>query len=193
MALRSDAQLNQDRLLAAATAAFARDGADTSLKAIAHAAGVGIGTLYRRFPTRESLVWAIYVNEVDRVCASVPRLLQGGPALEALGSWMHAFLDLLATKRGMADALKAALAADDEARLATRASLTAALGTLLGAGVEQGTVRAGVEPLDVMMALGGIALIAGEPEQQEQAGRLVDLLLRGVAAPSQSRASRPSG
>jgi AcrR family transcriptional regulator len=172
--------------LSAATRAFARDGVDASLKAIAKDAGVGIGTLYRRFPTREQLVWAIYRSEVDRVCAAAPELLARHPATEALRTWMAAFLDFLAAKRGLADALKAALSSDDAQRLATRALITDALATLLAAGAADETMRPDVVALDVMMALGGIALIAGEPEQREQAARLLDLLMAGVAA-------RPAG
>ena len=175
--LRADARLNEDRVLDAAARAFARDGVDASLKAIAQEAGVGIGTLYRRFPTRERLVWAIYSSEVDRICSSAGDLLERLPPVDALRAWMEEFLGFLATKRGMAEALKAALADDEGLRLDTRGKITDALAALLGAGAADGTVRAGRDPLDVMMALGGIALIAGEPEQQEQAGRLVDLLL----------------
>jgi AcrR family transcriptional regulator len=178
--LRADARENHDRLLAAATQAFNRDGADASLKAIAKDAGVGIGTLYRRFPTREQLVWAIYRSEVDRLCAAAPDLLARQAPVDALRTWMAEFLDFLAAKRGLADALKAALSTDDEQRLATRALITDALGTLLIAGVADETVRSDVAALDVMMALGGIALIAGEPDQHEQAGRLLDLLMAGM-------------
>jgi AcrR family transcriptional regulator len=178
--LRADAKINEDRLIEAATQAFARDGADASLKAIAKDAGVGIGTLYRRFPTREQLIWAIYRSEVDRICASVPDLLAQRPPAEALRAWMESFLGFLAAKRGMADALKAALATDDEQRLQTRGLITTALARLLEAGAADGTLRPDISPLDVMMALGGTALIASEPEQQEQAARLLDLLLDGL-------------
>jgi AcrR family transcriptional regulator len=178
--LRADARINEDRLIEAATQAFARDGADASLKAIAKDAGVGIGTLYRRFPTREQLIWAIYRSEVDRICATVPHLLAQRPPAEALRGWMESFLGFLAAKRGMADALKAALATDDEQRLQTRGLITDALASLLEAGAADGTLRPDVSPLDVMMALGGTALIAGEPGQREQAARLLDLLLEGL-------------
>ena len=190
--LRADARVNQDRLLEAAARAFACDGADASLKAIAQDAGVGIGTLYRRFPTRQSLVWAIYSREVDRICATVPDLLNQLPPAAALRVWMESFLDFLAAKRGLADALKAALATDDGQRLDTRARLTDALTTLLVAGASDGTLQPDIDALDVMMALGGTALIAGEPEQHDQAARLLDLLMQGVrragkAATTESR------
>ena len=178
--LREDARLNSDRLLDAATRAFARDGADASLKAIAAEAGVGIGTLYRRYPTREQLVWAVYRGEVERVCALVDALLAQSPADVALRAWMAEFVQFLATKRGMATALKAAPATDDVARLEAQAQLTAAIATLLQAGAEAGRLRPDADALDVLMALGGTALIAGEPDQRAQADRLLDLLLAGL-------------
>ncbi|MFC7387745.1 TetR/AcrR family transcriptional regulator [Sphaerisporangium rhizosphaerae] len=178
--MRADAQVNQDRVLAAATRAFARDGADASLREIAKDAGVGIGTLYRRFATREDLVWAVYRGEVDRICDTVPDLLARHPPVTALRAWMEAFLGFLAEKRGMADALKAALGTDEDQRLETRGLITCALANLLAAGVAAGRLRPDVAALDVMMALGGISLIAGEPERHDQAARLLDLLMAGL-------------
>ena len=190
--LRADAQINQERLLEVAVQVFARDGADASLKAIAQGAGVGIGTLYRRFPTRHQLVWAVYRREVERICASVPDLLARQSPAEALRAWSEGFLAFLATKRGMADALKAALAADDGLRQQTRELLVDALASLLEAGADDGTLRSDVAPLDVMMSLGGTALIAGEPEQHEQASRLLDLLMHALRT-SRAEDLRSSG
>ncbi|WP_062435630.1 TetR/AcrR family transcriptional regulator [Herbidospora daliensis] len=172
--LRADAKANQDLVLAAARAAFARDGADASLREIAKEAGVGIGTLYRRFPTREDLVWAVYSGEVDRICAEAE-----APGAR-LRPWMEDFLGFLAAKRAMADALKAVLASDEEQRLAIRARITGALAALLAA---DASGRDDVAALDVLMALGGISLIAGEPGQRAQAGRLLDLLMDGLRPP----------
>jgi AcrR family transcriptional regulator len=178
--LRADARVNRDRLLDAAARAFARDGAEASLKAIAKDAGVGIGTLYRRFPTRERLVEATYRNETARLCAAAPDLLRVRPAAEALRVWMDHFVDFLATKRGMADALRAVLVADGELRMQTRDLLTDALATLLTAGIAEGALRPDIDPNDVLMGLGGVALIAGEPDQRALAGRLLDLLVDGL-------------
>jgi AcrR family transcriptional regulator len=178
--LRADARLNRDRLLDAAARAFARDGAEASLKAIAKDAGVGIGTLYRRFPTRERLVEATYRNETARLCAAAPDLLRVRPAAEALRVWMDHFVDFLATKRGMADALRAVLVADGELRMQTRDLLTDALATLLTAGIAEEALRPDIDPNDVLMGLGGVTLIAGEPDQRALAGRLLDLLIDGL-------------
>ena len=182
--LRADAVENHDRLLAAAAAAFARDGAKASLKAIAEDAGVGIGTLYRRFPSREFLVEAIYRNESARLCASGAELLQAMSPLAALEMWMDQFLEYLSMKQGMAQALKTVLTADDDLRLQTRGMLIDVMSTLLSAAERDETVRPGLDPTDVVLALGGIALIAGDQGAVGLARRLVDLLLAGLTNPS---------
>jgi AcrR family transcriptional regulator len=181
-ALRSDAQANHDRLLDAAARAFAREGSGASLKAIAKDAGVGIGTLYRRFPTRERLVEAVHRAEVARLCATAPALLARMPAAAALRTWAELFLEFLAAKDGMADVLRVVLAADDDLRLEIRRLLADAIGQLLAAGQAEGTLRQIEDPGDVMFALGGIALIAGGPLDRERARRLVSLLFDGLAA-----------
>jgi AcrR family transcriptional regulator len=177
--MRADARANYDRLLEVAAAAFAEAGTQASLKAIAAEAGVGIGTLYRRFPTRELLVEAVYRNEVERLCAAVPELLATQPPAAALAGWMERFVDFMATKRGMGDALRAVLLSEED-RLQTRGQLRAAIATLLDAGVAAGVARPGIDPNDLLLSLGGITLIAGEEEERALASRLVDLLLRGV-------------
>jgi AcrR family transcriptional regulator len=178
--LRADARVNRDRLLEAAAVAFARDGADTSLKAIAQDAGVGIGTLYRRFPTRELLVEATYRDEVARICEAGPELARSLGAADALRTWTGQFLDFLATKHGMAQALRVVLADQDGLRTQTRELLTATLADLLASGSAAGVLRSDVDATDVLMSLGGIALIAGDPDQREQADRLLDLLMAGL-------------
>ncbi|HEV3360477.1 MAG TPA: helix-turn-helix domain-containing protein [Pseudonocardiaceae bacterium] len=178
--MRADAQQNQERLLAVAAKAFADEGTGASLKAIAKEAGVGIGTLYRRFPTRETLVEAVYRNEVTRLCAAASELLADRSPVDALRAWMIQFVDLMATKHGMGDTLRAVLVSDDD-RLRTRYLLRDALVVLLDAGVADGTVRAGLDPYDVLMGLGGMTLIAEGNGQRELALRLVDLLINGLA------------
>jgi AcrR family transcriptional regulator len=178
--LRADAQVNHDRVLEAAALAFARDGSDVSLKAIAREAGVGIGTLYRRFPTRENLIEAVYRSESARLSASAAELLETQQPIVALRTWMDGFVDYMATKHGMAEALHAVLVTDGELRMQTRDLMTSALATLLAAGVDTGTVRADADPEDTLMGLGGVTLIAGQPEQRDLAGRLLDLLIDGL-------------
>jgi AcrR family transcriptional regulator len=179
--LRADAQLNHDRLLDAAARAFSRPGADTSLKAIAQDAGVGIGTLYRRFPTRDDLIEATYRNETARLCECAPALLAEFSPHDAMRLWMETFVDYMLTKNGMADALPAILASQEGLRAHSRELLKDAIQTLLDACVEDGSLRDGVPANDVMMALGGITLIAGHENQRELASRLIDVLLAGLA------------
>lgn len=179
--LRADARSNQERLLLVAGEAFAREGTQASLKAIAQRAGVGIGTLYRRFPTREALVEAVYRNEVAHLCAAAPELLKTLPPEAALPAWMEKFIDFMATKQGMADVLRVVLLSEED-RLKTRDLLRTAIAALLDAGASAGTLRAGIEPNDLLMGLGGISLIAGAEDQRQLATRLIDLLLHGVAA-----------
>lgn len=178
--MRADAQQNQERLLAVAAETFAREGTGASLKAIAKQAGVGIGTLYRRFPTRETLVEAVYRNEITRLCAAAPDLLTANTPLDALRAWTTQFVDLMATKHGMGDALRAVLVSDDD-RMRTRHLLRDALAVLLDAGVADGTIRAGLDPYEVLMALGGMTLIAEGNDQRAMALRLIDLLISGIA------------
>jgi AcrR family transcriptional regulator len=177
--MRADARRNEDRLLQAAADAFARDGADASVKDIAREAGVGVGTLYRRFPSKELLIEATYRNEVQLLCAAAPELAASLPPAEALRTWMRRFADFMTTKRGMADALRVVLT-DDGERLQTRDNLTEAVGRLLAAGAEQGATRPQAQARDVLMALGGISVIAESERRPDLAIRLIDLLLHGV-------------
>ncbi|GGN88731.1 TetR family transcriptional regulator [Streptomyces albiflavescens] len=177
--LRADAQRNEDRLLEAAAAAFAREGAGASVKDIARAAGVGVGTLYRRFPSKELLIEAIYRQEVGRLCEAAEDLTATLPPVDALRTWMERFIDFMAAKHGMADALAVVLT-DESERLQTRALLADAITHLLAAVESQSVARPGVGARDVLMALGGISLMAASEEQRDLASRLIDLLLYGI-------------
>jgi AcrR family transcriptional regulator len=178
--LRADAQRNRDRLLDAAVRAFSQDGPDVTLDAIAKDAGVGIGTLYRHFPTREALVEAAYRNELARLCDAVADLLRTMPPDEATRTWMDRFVDYMTTKRGMADSLRAVIASGGNPYAESRDRLTVAITTLLHAGAAAGTVRSDIEPSDVLAGLGGVSLAAGEPAQRDQARRLLNLLMDGL-------------
>jgi AcrR family transcriptional regulator len=178
--LRADARRNRDRLLGVAVRAFSQDGPDVTLESIADEAGVGIGTLYRHFPTREALIEAAYRSELARLCAGVPELLRTVPADVALRTWMDRFIDYLATKRGMAAALRTVIASGGNPHAQSRESLLEAVGSLLKAGADQGQLRHDVDPADVMIGISGVSLVAGTPEQRDQAGRLLDLLLDGL-------------
>ena len=177
--LRADAQRNEDRLLEAAAAAFSADGASASVKDIARAAGVGIGTLYRRFPSKELLIEATYRREVQEMCDAALKLSASNPPQDALRAWMELFLDFMATKHGMADALRVVLT-DENERLETRAQLARAIEHLLTAGASQSVTRPHVDAWDVLMALGGISLITASERHPDLSVRLIDLLLHGI-------------
>ncbi|WP_128434127.1 TetR/AcrR family transcriptional regulator [Streptomyces cyaneus] len=179
--LRADARRNRQRLLDVAVRAFSERGTDASLEAIAKEAGVGIGTLYRHFPTREALLEAAYRNEVARVCDSAEELLAQYPPDQAMRMWMDRFIDYLATKQGMADALKAVIASGDSDPFAESLDrISTAISTLLKAGAEAGVLRSDVDPLDVGFSLGGILLITTDKGLRDRAGRMLDLLLDGL-------------
>jgi AcrR family transcriptional regulator len=178
--LRADAQRNRDRLLDCAVRAFSHDGPDVTLEAIAKEAGVGIGTLYRHFPTREALLDAAYRNELARLCDAVADLLSTMPPDEAMRTWMDRFIDYMMTKRGMADALRALIASGGNPFAHSRDRLTTAITTLLEAGAAAGTLRSDVESADLLASMGGVALAAGEPTQRDQASRMLNLLMDGL-------------
>jgi AcrR family transcriptional regulator len=178
--LRADARRNRDRLLSAAVRAFSQDGADVTLDAIAKDAGVGIGTLYRHFPTREALIEAAYRSELAWLCDAVPDLLQEMRPDEATRAWMDRYIEYMTTKRGMADALRAVIASGGTPYAQSRDRLITAITSLLQAGAAAGTLRADIEPADVLASLSGISLAAGEPSQRAQARRLLNLLMDGL-------------
>jgi AcrR family transcriptional regulator len=178
--LRADARRNRDRLLDAAVHALSQAGPEVTLDTIAKDAGVGIGTLYRHFPTREALVEAAYRNELARLCDAATEHLRDAPPDAAMRAWMDRFVDYMTTKRGMAGALRAVIASGGNPYAQSRDRLTAAITTLLEAGAAAGTVRSDVEPGDILASLSGVSLAAGEPAQRDQARRLLDLLLDGL-------------
>ncbi|MFG2142755.1 TetR/AcrR family transcriptional regulator [Streptomyces sp. NPDC048696] len=179
-ALRADARRNRERILEAAVRAFSEKGPDVAIDTIAKTAGVGSATLYRHFPTREALVEAAYRNELARVCDSAVKLLADNPPDRAIRLWMDDFIDYLAAKQGMADALRAAVASGADPFAETLDKLGTALTTLLRAGAHAGLLRPDIDPFDVGFSLAGVALITSAPDQRERAGRLLDLLLDGL-------------
>jgi AcrR family transcriptional regulator len=182
--LRADARRNRDKLIEAAVRAFTASGREASLDAIAKDAGVGIGTLYRHFPTREELVEAAYRNELGRLCEGVGELLATQPPDRALRIWMDRFVDYMTTKREMADALRAVIDSGRNPFAQSRDRLVAAVTELLEAGAAAGTIRSDVGATDVFFSVSGVTLASGEPSQREQAGRMLDLLMDGLRPPN---------
>jgi AcrR family transcriptional regulator len=177
---RADAARNRDMLLAAATRAFAASGTEPSMRAIAREAGVGIATLYRHFPTRESLVDAVYQDQVKRLTLGARELLEQLPPAKAMRRWMDLFGDWLATKHGMLDTLLAMIESGEIADAQTRTELLDAITTILNAGSDAGDLRADVSAEDIAASLLGIFGVAGKPEQRAQADRLLNLLMDGL-------------
>jgi AcrR family transcriptional regulator len=177
---RSDARRNREKLLAAARAAFGAADDTVALESIARDAGVGIGTLYRHFPTREDLVEAVYAAELDDVATSAPALLAEFPPDIALRAWMDRYAAFIAAKRGMADTLRAGFASGRMATPRTRERITAAIATIVDAGVRAGSLRADVEAEDVTAMVLGVFLSTAASNTPEQISRLLGLVVDSV-------------
>jgi AcrR family transcriptional regulator len=182
-ALRADASRNRGTLLAAATRAFASSEAEPSMRAIAREAGVGIATLYRHFPTRESLVDAVYHDQVERLTVGARELLEQLPPAEAMRRWMDLFGDWLMTKHGMIGTLLAMIESGEIALAHTRAELLDVITTILEAGRAAGDLRPDVTAEDIAASLIGIFTVVGKREQRPQADRLLNLLMDGLRPP----------
>ena len=190
-ALRADAARNRDAVLWAATRAFATAEVEPSMRAIAREAGVGIATLYRHFPTRESLVDAVYRDQVERLTQGAGELLSRYAPAEALRRWMDLFGDWLVTKHGMVETLREMIDAGAIAHLQTRDELLAAVSTMLDAGRATGDLRGDIRADDVAAALIGVFTVAGSSARDGQGARLLDLLMDGLRTPA-ARAVAPS-
>jgi AcrR family transcriptional regulator len=176
---RADAARNYDKLLEAAREAFTTQGEDASLEGIARRAGVGIGTLYRNFATRQALLEAVYVDEVEGICRAVEEF-DGQPPWEALTGWLRRFADYATTKKALAGELMAYMDAGSAVFLQCRRAITTAGEPLLEAAQRSGDVRPDVAFMDVVRMVGGIATMANtEPGQVE---RILDVALDGLRA-----------
>jgi AcrR family transcriptional regulator len=189
---RADAARNRRVLIEVATRVFsaplAEGAAEPSLRAIAREAGVGIGTLFRHFPTREALVDAVYQDQVERLTHGAQKLLAAHPPAEALRRWMDLFADWMVAKHGMLDTLRAMIDQGRVAHADTRTALLAAIDTILDAGRAAGDIRPGTTAEDVAAALIGVLTVATDPAQ---ATRLLDIFMAGLrvggADPAQRR------
>ncbi len=176
---RSDAQQNRDRILEVAKAAFTRLGADASLDDIAKQAGVGPGTLYRHFPTRDALIEAVYHTEVEKLAAAQRELSAKLPPIEALRAWMMLFVDYIATKQIIASALNSVVGGPSRLYDSSRVQVTGAIDALVKTAMKSGDIRKDLEPFDLLRALIGVSNVATGPGWQESARRLVDILITG--------------
>lgn len=177
---RADAERNRLRLLEVARASFAAQGASASLEEIARAAGVGIGTLYRHFPSRDVLVAEVYRQAIGQLGEAAQRLAAELPPIEALRAWLMLFVDYLATKKIMADALNALGGGTAELYASSGSQLEAAIGLLTARAISDGTIRLDLAPLDLLRAIAGVAYAGAGPGWEKSAERMVDVLIAGL-------------
>ena len=177
---RADTRRNHERILAAAAESLAGSG-EISFNAIAKQAEVGVGTVYRHFPTPEALILAVYQREVTHLVDVVPALLETHPPDQAFRAWTTDHLaHYMMTKRGLANALRAATASRGELPASAYQAMVGAVSTLLKANVEAGTVRVDLDPETVLRGLGGLLYLDPSSEWKTHAASLADLLWRGM-------------
>ncbi|HEY4568983.1 MAG TPA: helix-turn-helix domain-containing protein [Kribbella sp.] len=175
---RADAARNYDRLVTAARETFAEHGTDTSLEEIARRAGVGIGTLYRRFPSRTALLEAVYVDEIQSVCDRAYDFDRELEPFDALAAWLRSFVGYGLSKKSLASELTVALGKDSPFFQACKANVQEAGQLLLDKAKAAGEVRPELELMDIMRLVGGINM--GRDMEPEQANRLLDIVLCGL-------------
>ena len=180
---RADGRRNRERLMETAKAAFAEVGADVSLDEIARRAGVGIGTLYRHFPTRDAIVEAVYRREVEQLAGAATRLLESLSPAKALHEWMRLFVDYIATKKVIASALGSIVGGASELYAFSGAQITDAMRLLLERARAVGDIRPDVDPNDLLRALVGFTYSNASPGWRPSALRLIDILMDGLRRP----------
>jgi AcrR family transcriptional regulator len=177
--IRTDAQRNRERILEAAKEAFTRSGASSSLDDIAKEAGVGAGTLYRHFPTRDALLEAVYRTEVEKLAAAERTFVQTLPPIEALRAWMLLFVDYIGTKQIIAPALNTIVGGPSKVFEVSGAQIKGAIHALVERAIKSGDIRSDLDPLDLLRALIGVSNVASGPDWPQSARRLVDILIIG--------------
>jgi len=179
---RADSLRNREQLLASAKALFTEAGAEAPLEEIARRAGVGIGTLYRHFPTREALLLAVYQREVAQLSASADALLAERPGGEALEAWLHLLVDYMSAKRVIAPALRAASSEGAKSYAAAGPAISSALTELVAAAREGGDISPDIGADDVYRAMFGISHGFDQPGWEASARRLIGIVMAGLRA-----------
>lgn len=179
--VRADGERNRALLLDVAKRAFAERGVGASLEQIARDAGLGIGTLYRHFPSRDVLIEAIYRQETDALVDAAAQLQAKHPPVEALREWLLLFVDFLAVKKGMAEVLGTLIGGTDSLSSDATVRVTAALDRLAADVAATGDIRWDIAPIDLLRAIGGVANFNPEVQWRTSATRMVDLLLEGLS------------
>ncbi|GIJ43469.1 TetR family transcriptional regulator [Virgisporangium aliadipatigenens] len=180
--LRADARRNRDALVAKAREVFAAGGYDLRFDDFAQLAGVGTGTLYRHFPTREALAEAVYQEEITAICARADELRATLPGADALAAFLRGLVDYLFSNEGLARTLAAVMATRDEAMAEGGRAMHRAVADLLAAAVADGGIRDDIGAAAVLMAMHGIFVAHGEPAGRDQAGEVLTLVLDGLRA-----------
>jgi AcrR family transcriptional regulator len=183
---RTDAVRNRERVLEAAKAVFSAGGPDASLEAVARQAGVGIGTLYRHFPTREALFEAVYRREVEQLTDLAEQLKFDADPIAALRRWLRSNVEFVATKKGMSAALALAMNNSSELTAYSFERLSKAVGGLLDRAVAAGEIRADISPEDLLRALIGMCYLHDQPGWQASVLRLLDVFVDGLRRPSET-------
>jgi AcrR family transcriptional regulator len=176
---RADAQRNRERILEVAKKEFTRSGANASLEEIAKKSGVGPGTLYRHFPTREELLVAVYRSEMEKLAAAERTFANTMAPIEALRAWLLLFVDAVETKHIIAPVLNTLVGDPKKVFEAFHVQIHEALRALVKRAVKCGDVRKDLDPIDLLRALVGVANVATSPDWQQSARRLVDILIAG--------------
>ena len=177
---RADAERNRQQLLETAKALFEAKGSAASLEEIAREAGFGIGTLYRHFPKRDDLVEAVYRNETEQLAGAAQRLAETMPPVEALRAWMQLFVDYLATKQNMSEALNSLVGGTAALYAASADLMTASVNLLVERGRAKGEIRLDLDPLDLLRALARVMTLGSGPDARANARRLADVLIAGI-------------
>ena len=188
---RADGLRNRERVLEAAKAVFSAGGPDASLEAVARRAVVGIGTLYRHFPTREALYEAVYRREVEQLGELAEQLKSEASPVEALRLWLRSNVEFVATKKGMAAALALVAHSPSELTAFSYERLTRAVGALLDRAVKAGDIRADVSPEDLLRALIGMCYFHDQPGWQASVVRLLDVFVDGLRVRAGEPGERP--
>jgi AcrR family transcriptional regulator len=177
---RADAARNRERILEVAKEEFTRAGANASLEEIAKKAGVGPGTLYRHFPSREELLVAVYRSEMEKLAASERTLANSNSPVEALRAWLLLFVDAVETKHIIAPVLNALVGDPKKVFEASYAQIHEALRALVKRAIKSGDIRKDLDPIDLLRAIVGVANVSASPDWQQSARRLVDILIAGA-------------
>ncbi|MES1148435.1 MAG: TetR/AcrR family transcriptional regulator [Bradyrhizobium guangdongense] len=188
---RADAVRNRERVLEAAKAVFNAGGPEASLEAVAKRAGVGIGTLYRHFPTREDLFEAVYRREVEQLSELAEQLRNAKDPVDALRRWLRSNVEFVATKKGMSAALALTFQSSSELAAYSMDRLTKAIGSLLDRAVAAGQMRADISPQDLFRALIGMCYMHDQAGWQSSVLRMLDVFVDGLRVQPATKARSP--